>query len=323
MTKRAIVLMAAVLLLLACDATDLTTVFVSEPTEEALDPALAEALDEELPETPTEPQLDEPPPTLPTLTATLPPASPLPPPSPASEPSSVSNPFADALRKAKTASKYRVEFKMLLGATQAGKYQEMVFLDMVGAVAGKNMQLTSKGEMLALLGGDQRTPIEIIVAGGKTYMKGIMLLGMTNPQVWYVQQDSSGAKQFGEFTKPDYYDTFTRDSWNEFKKVRSESLDRLKCDVYACDYKSAQNVAILTLLGTVQNRSDLTTVDKADANIWLCADGYVHKFVLDFQGHNQRNPAEKGTLKINMHLWGYGSPSINIQAPKDALPLPR
>ncbi len=231
------------------------------------------------------------------------------------------NPFADALGKAKSAGKYRIEFAWIFGSTDQGKYQETPFLNMAGEVDGQNAHLTSKGGLLAMFAGDQNATVELIEAGGKTYMKGVTLFGMADPKVWYITDDSS-TSSFKDMGKPDEFKDFTGGKDSDFKKVRSESLDGQSCDVWYYDYKSLQNAAIIGLLGSAKDKNEFGAIDKAEMSIWLCADGYVHKWLLDYAGHDTKNVNDKGALKITGHFWDFNNPTIKVEAPKDAKPMP-
>jgi hypothetical protein len=233
----------------------------------------------------------------------------------------VGNLFGNAVDKAKTASKYRVQFNWIFGGMQNGKYSEQPFFDFTGEVDGKNTHLVSKGGFLAMLGGDNST-IEIVDAGGKEYMKGITMFGTTDPNVWYIQKDTSTTSGFSDFTKPDYFSGFTSDNAGDYKKVGSESLDGQSCGKYQYDLKSLQNSALVGLLGSAQDKTDFSAIDKAEMDVWLCGDGYVHQFVMDYEGHNQNQPDSKAAMKMNIHLWDYNNSSITVTAPANAKPMP-
>lgn len=230
--------------------------------------------------------------------------------------------FASALNKAKTAQKYRVEFAMLFGSTQNGKYSEEPFVDFTGEVDSGNSHFVSKGGLFSLLAGGGT--LEIIEADGKNYMKGISMgLGITDPKVWYVQKDTSSMSGFEDFTKPDYFSGFTGGTKpSDFKKVRTEPLDGQSCDVYNYDFKSVQNAAIVGLMGSAKDKQDFSTIDKAEINVWLCGDGFVHKYTMEYSGHDQKNPNEKGAMKMNSHLWDFNNASIKVTAPAGAKPMP-
>ncbi len=302
-SKKFLILFAAsTLLLMACDASSLISQFLPKGLREQL-----------AQEEPTEESTEAPAATPAAPVATRPPSG---------QPST-GNPFADALSKAKSALKYRVEFAMLFGSTQNGKYSEEAFIDFSGEVDGKNSHFVSKGGIFALLSGGGNAPLEIIEADGKTYMKGISLFGTTDPKVWYIQKDTSSTGGFQEFTKPDYYNGFTgTGKTSDFRKVRSESVDGQSCDVYLYDLKSVQNAAIVGLLGSSQTKNEFAAIDKAESNVWLCGDGFVHKYTLEYAGHDQKNPNDKGAMKINAHTWDFNNAALKVTAPQGAKPMP-
>ncbi len=233
------------------------------------------------------------------------------------------NPFTDALGKAKGATKYRVEFSWVFGGMEKGKYQETPFIDFKGEVDGENSHMTSKGGLMAMLAKDANTPIEIIDAGGKTYMKGVSMFGMTDPKLWYITDDSS-TSSFADFAKPDEYkDWVSGTQSSDIKKVRSEQLDGQSCDVYLYDMKSVQNSMLVGLLGSASDKSDFSAVDKGEMNFWMCGDGFVHKFVLDYEGHDSKDATQKAALKMNWHAWDFNNATISVAAPKDAKPMPK
>ncbi|MBI3741121.1 MAG: hypothetical protein HY257_05130 [Chloroflexi bacterium] len=293
--KFLIVWLAAALMLLACDVSSLVSQFVPQQQAEEEQPT-------DVPPVVVQPTVQ---PKTPTAAANTGP-----------------NPFANALSKAQGATKYRIEFAMLFGATKNGKYAEESFIDFKGEVDGKNTHLTSKGGVLALLAGGGS--LEIIEAGGKTYMKGVTLFGATDPKLWYVTDDQSTTSSFTGFAKPDEFKDLTGGAnANDFKKVRSEAVDGSACDVYLYDFKSLKNSALVGLLGSAQDKEDFGAIDRADVNVWLCNDGYVHKYTLNYEGHNTKTPAEKAALKMTGHIWDFGNATIVVTAPKDAKPLPK
>ncbi len=229
----------------------------------------------------------------------------------------------NSLGNAKTATKYRMEFSWVFGGMQKGTYQEQPFFNMSGETDGSNSHLTSKGGLMAMLGGSDTATIEIIEAGGKTYMKGVTMFGLTDPKSWYITDESS-TSGFKDFAKPDEWSSFTGGSQKDFKKVRSESVDNVSCDVYVYDMKSLQNSALTSMLAMGGNNSgSFSAIDKAEVDVWLCADGFVHKYVVDYEGHDSKDPTQKGALKINSHMWDFNSAAIKVTAPADAKPMPK
>jgi hypothetical protein len=229
--------------------------------------------------------------------------------------------FGDAIGKAKTATKYRMEFTWAFGGMQTGKYQEEPFFNMSGMVDGKNSYLTSKGGLFAMLAADKNSTIEIIDADGKTYMKGITMFGMADPKQWYISDDKSSSG-FKDFAKPDEWRSFAGGKDSDFTKAGSESVDGQSCDIWRYDLKTAQNAAITGLLGSAQDKSSFSAIDKAEVTVSLCADGYVHKYAMNYEGHDAKNANSKGALKINSHMWDFNNSAIVVTAPTGAKPMP-
>ena len=247
-------------------------------------------------------------------------------PAPTKSASGSGNPFLDALTKAKSANKYRVDFSMAFGGVQNGTYKETPFVAFTGEIDGTNSHITSNGGLLSsMMTGSETGKVEVIDAGGTEYMKGASsLMGVIklDPNTWYIATDKT-ASSFADFAKPDEFSSWTGSSnLSDFQKVRSESVDGQGCDVYLYDMKSLKNAALTGLLGSSQSKNDFDSIDRADVNLWLCGDGYVHKYILDYEGHSSKDATQKGALKMNWHVWDVNSPAINIQAPAGAKPMP-
>lgn len=231
------------------------------------------------------------------------------------------NPFADALGKAKSATKYRMQFAMIIGGTTSGKYAEETLFDMTGEVDGKNTRFSSKGGFLALLSGDPNGTVEFLTADNKTYMRGVKMFGLTDPKLWYVTTDNSTSSGMGDFAKPDAFKDFI-DNPTSFKKVGNESVDGQACDIWSGALAGFDATSMLGIFGAGKDAGDIGVVDKSETRIWLCGDGYVHKFSTEFQGHNAKTPTEKGAFKMNGHMWDFNNITIKVTPPTDAKPLP-
>ncbi len=311
MRQRLLVLLAAAaLVMLACNPVSLVTQF----------------LPENLQPTAEEPSQPEEEPTA-AVAATSAPAAQgkiTPAPTKAGVAPSSGNPLTDAANKMKGISKYRVEFQMIMGSTDKGKYTETPFMNFKGEVDGKNSHMSSTGGLMAMLAGDQNATIEFIEADGKSYVKGMGLMGIYDPKLWYVDDNNTGAG-FSSMAKPDEFSDWTAGSKpGDFQKNRSESVDGQSCDVYVNNVKSLPAAAgMLGALGSADSKDAFSAIDKAEMSFWLCGDGFVHKFSLDFQGHDAKNTASKGALKVIGHTWDYNNASISVIAPKDAKTMPK
>ncbi|MCL5950681.1 MAG: hypothetical protein M1132_03010 [Chloroflexi bacterium] len=322
MGKKVLVLLAAsALLIMACDVTSIAARFIPQNVKKQVEdqasgvaPTLA-ALATGVPETVATSN----PMTGPTKAAAATSA----PTKAASSGASTGNLLTDAANKAKGMSKYRMEFSMIFGGMDSGKYQEQPFMNFKGEVDGKNSHFTSTGGIMAMLAGDEKTPLEFIEVDGKSYVKGMGLMGVYDPKVWYIDTNNTGSS-FSSMTKPDDFADWTSGAkTGDLQKVRSESFDGQTCDVYLYNMKSLQNAALVGLLGSASSKSDFGAVDKAEMNFWLCKDGLVHKFTMDYEGHDTKDTTQKSALKMNAHMYAFNDPTIVVQAPKDAKPMPK
>lgn len=238
----------------------------------------------------------------------------------ASTPSS-GNPLTDFVNKTKAATKYRVEFTWVLGTTEKGKYQEQAFMNMQGHVDGKNAYFASKGGLLAIFGGDPNATLEFIEANGKSYVKGMSLFGLADPKQWYITSDSM-ASSMRDFANPDEFRDYAGGKDSDFKKVRTELFDGLSCDVWAYDFKNA-STGFSALLGmTGKDQSDFSAIDVGQTAVWLCADGFVHKWTFELRAHDAKNPNEKGAVIMTARMWDFNNPTLVVTAPPNAKPLP-
>lgn len=239
---------------------------------------------------------------------------------PSNVPSS-GNPFTDLLNKTKTATKYRIEFVWTFGGMEQGKYQEVQFFNMSGMVDGKNSYFTSKGGLMAMLGGDQNATVEFISADGKSYMKGVTMFGMTDPKQWYITDDQTSSS-FRGYADPDEFKQLTGGKDSDFKKVRTESLDGQSCEVWMYDFRNTSGGAFTSLLTMSKDRGDFSVIDLGQTAVWLCGDGFAHRWMLEVRGHDTKNPNEKGALVMSAHMWDFNNPTIIVTAPAGAKPMP-
>jgi hypothetical protein len=236
-------------------------------------------------------------------------------------PSSSGNPFTDFLNKTKSANKYRLEFVWTFGGTDQGKYQETSFFNMSGEVDGSKSHFVSKGGLMAMLGGDQNTPLEFIEADGKSYVKGMSIIPGLDPKAWYITDDSM-ASGFKDFAKPDDFRNYAGGKDSDYKKVRTESLDGQSCDVWLYDFKNIQNAAITGALAMSKDKGEFSAIDTGQVSTWMCGDGFVHKWSFEFRGHDAKDANNKGALIMSAHMWDFNNPTIVVTAPAGAKPMP-
>jgi hypothetical protein len=192
---------------------------------------------------------------------------------------------------------------------------------MTGEVDGTKSRFVSKGGLMAMLGGDQNATVEFIEADGKSYVKGMAIIPGLDPKAWYITDDkmSSG---FRDYAKPDEFKNFTGGKDTDFKKVRTESLDGQSCEVWLYDFKNIQNAAITSALAMGKDKNEFSVIDAGQSAVWLCSDGFVHKWNFELRGHDTKNPNEKGALIMGAHMWDFNNPTIVVTAPAGAKPMP-
>ena len=236
-------------------------------------------------------------------------------------PSSSGNPFTDFLNKTKSANKYRLEFVWTFGGTDQGKYQETSFFNMSGEVDSGKSHFVSKGGLMAMLGGDQNTPLEFIEADGKSYVKGMSIIPGLDPKAWYITDDNM-ASGFKDFAKPDDFRNYAGGKDSDYKKVRTESLDGQSCDVWLYDFKNVQNASITAALAMSKDKGEFSAIDTGQVSTWMCGDGFVHKWSFEFRGHDAKDANNKGALIMSAHLWDFNNPTISVTAPAGAKTMP-
>jgi hypothetical protein len=236
-------------------------------------------------------------------------------------PSSSGNAFTGFLNKTKSANKYRLEFVWTFGGTDQGKYQETSFFNMSGEVDSSKSHFVSKGGLMAMLGGDQNTPLEFIEADGKSYVKGMSIIPGLDPKAWYITDDNM-ASGFKDFAKPDDFRNYAGGKDSDYKKVRTESLDGQSCDVWLYDFKNVQNAAITGALAMSKDKGEFSAIDTGQVSTWMCGDGFVHKWSFEFRGHDAKDANNKGALIMSAHLWDFNNPTISVTAPAGAKTMP-
>jgi len=240
-------------------------------------------------------------------------------PAPTSAPAATGGSILDALNKNKAATKFQMEMSWLIGSTTAGQYKEESFMEFKGKVDGKNLQMTTKSALFAMLTGGGE--LEIIQANNQTYMRGVKLATLTDPKLWYVQKSSTS--DFSDLTSSDMYSDIVKDAKPaDFKKTGTETVDNQPCDVYVYDAKALAVTDLLSGFSALPGQDDLGVTDKAQVTFSLCRDGYVHRTVVEYAGHNAKNVNEKGAMKLSAHMWDHNNPTIVVAAPADAKPMP-
>ena len=243
------------------------------------------------------------------------------------------SPFAEALKKAQTATVYRVQADMkasgalanLSGSTPGtAPTGETSILQMEGSIKDKDSDLKLSGVLTTLIGGflgfDPAEAIEIMTVGGKSFIKGKQQ-GATDSK-WYVLPGGEDGSSSSPVSPNSLLDAFGKSKLDpkQFTKSGTEALDNQQCDVYTGD-KDAVLAAFNAVGNTGSTDFDPSTVDNAEFKFYICGDGYLHQIQMKLDAHTKDKPDEKGTFSLFIHLFDVNDTSINIQAPTDASPI--
>lgn len=249
--------------------------------------------------------------------------------------SGTGNIFSAALEKLKTATSYRVEMEISgqgnLGLTGsetpppdatplASPTQEITLMSVIGEVNGKSAHFTMQGLFAAFLGIDTGKSLQVISTGENNYIHGPVPLLGANEDKWYLLPPNQASVAKPPLTPDTFMSSFTSTGLNpdDFPKTGSETLDNRTCDVYSGD-KAAVEKTFQSISQTT-GIADLSVIDAAEFQFWLCDDAFLHQIRMNISGHSQNKPDQKGTFLMLMHVSDFGS-NISIQAPENAEPL--
>ncbi len=243
--------------------------------------------------------------------------------------------FGAALAKLKNATAYRVELETTgkgslgLGSAETPApnttplppaNQEVTMISMEGEVNGANSHFKLQGLFAAFLGVEPNKSIEVITIGDKSYIHGpIPLLGAAEDK-WYQLDSGEASVAKPPLTPGSFLESFTLTNANasEFKKTATEGLDNRSCDVYSGDKSVIQKAFKDVTQAT--GGEDLSSVDSAEFQFWICDDGFLHQIRMSLEGHEKDKPDQKSSFLIQMHIYDMGT-DIKIEAPPNAEPL--
>jgi hypothetical protein len=210
-----------------------------------------------------------------------------------------------AMTKTKTAPRYRVTLTLNVkqGATS------LFGLDLKGEVNGDDEHYNYA------LGGEQ---IEFVNARGQYFAKGARSIGLPSATKWYsLSQDVADAAR-PPFGAEDLLTSFIAQLPKEnFQPSARESLDGVACQVYRYAPKNLNEAGIANLLSEPE-ASAFGALDPSEIKLWICEDGMLHQLSVDANGHNPRRATDKGTAKMQLHLWDFANAAIKIDAPASA-----
>ncbi len=198
---------------------------------------------------------------------------------------------------------------------------QVALFDMSGAMAGKDSHLVFKGMLAALFGADPAKGIEIMSAGGKTYIRGPMPMFGIPDNDWYVSE-GSGNFSAGVADADDVMSGM-EESLNMpgITKSGVEQLDGMNCDVYVADKEAT--LAALQDLDQAQSQlptsMDLESLEVAETKIWICADGYFHQLKMTLKGKSKTAPSQTMGMRILAHMYDFNG-IVTITPPPNAKP---
>jgi hypothetical protein len=251
-----------------------------------------------------------------------------------------SSPIAAAAQKTTQAAAYRSSAKITVFGAPESWFQhipgvdptkEIVLLDLQGSYRGADSRVTLKGLDALTLGLESGRAIELVTAGGESYLQGpIESLGATEP-VWY----SLGAESGWSYDPLMSVISLGTIESGKLSKLRDAKLDGRSCAIYGADKAAALN-AIMLLMSPDSTGSELRAllarVVQGSAEIWSCDDGRIHQidaaFDLNCTCSTDQQTAyvaapsgpKIANYRMQLRLYDFDA-SIVIEAPRDAVSL--
>ena len=163
--------------------------------------------------------------------------------------------------------------------------------------------------------------LDIVFSQNNVYMRG--KLENETQLRWYKlsPQDAQGMS----FTPTNLLAPMSEAAYgdNAFSKSGSETLGAQTCDVYTGSRAAFDavfpKIAQSALLS--EETLALETIDRADFQVSVCADGKVYRIAYNFDAHSKTDASKKGSFTFDAQLADYDA-DIKIQAPSDAVDMP-
>jgi hypothetical protein len=224
--------------------------------------------------------------------------------------------LSQAVDKTRAATTYRIEFKLDTGTFDNGQATVQPFMAFNGEVKGDTNHMTYNGSAFTdMLGGGNR--VEMISTENKTFLKGSRLFGFAEPDRWYYLPDSAISKP--PFDVEDILRLAGSDL-SAAQPIGDANVDGQLCQLWRLDFKS-QAESLLDLATTPDSKEDFSVTDSAEARFTECLDGYVHAMQWNVQSHSSTNPADKGTIAVNAHLYDFNAANIVVTPPAEAIEI--
>ncbi len=222
--------------------------------------------------------------------------------------------LSDALANTHGARTYRITLDITTAASSADKSTSDVFLSLDGVVLGASSHITySKGSVNDLLGGGDL--IEVINIEQRTYMRGSTLFGGSDPRAWYVLPDSEMTRiPFDAW----YLLTLAGIDGRSARASGAESRDGMSCTVWTARF-AANAIKLLELSAPQEATTDFSAIDRADARMLVCPDGFLHAMDFDVSAHIPDRPADHYSTAIRLRLFDFNARTLIVAAPSGAI----
>ncbi len=199
--------------------------------------------------------------------------------------------------------------------TQAGAPIHQPGVSAQGEENGQNQHLAISG---IITRSGQPGTYEFIKLEGITYTKGLGGIPGVNPAQWY-----RFPKELGNVTRdaPSIKSLLTDFQVEDFHHANFVSSGKESLDGQTCNVWSAQNAKLAQGFIGIANNSEasnqLQVLDNSEFQVWVCADGYLHRITALAQGHNPNAINNKASVQLTLHIYDQNA-DIKITPPPNA-----
>lgn len=195
-----------------------------------------------------------------------------------------------------------------------------------GEQSGTELHYALKGFMASLIGifsgfDPDKNELEITRVKDALYMRGT--LENETQARWYTIPAQDAASM--TFAPQELMSPFAKTTYSggAFSKTGSETLNGQLCNIFSATRASFDAVFPLISKAAVLNQDIVSaeTVDRAEFQVSVCADGYAHRVKYNFDAHSKNDATKKGFFTFEAQLSDFDA-NIIIQAPADSIALP-
>ncbi|MEI7771122.1 MAG: hypothetical protein WCI67_14105 [Chloroflexales bacterium] len=231
------------------------------------------------------------------------------------------------VQNASAARSYRAEVSMsgngTAGAVSLGSPQAPAeVMGMEGAFSGADYRFTLTGFVTALYGGSSATGIQVVHVAGQDYIHGPLAVIGAFRDAWYRLPPTRAALATPPLYPAGLLALVAQSgvSPTGFSPAGQEQLDRQRCQRFRGD--RAASLAILKSLGDSGLPVDTVSehIDRVAADLWVCADGYLHQVRLAFAGATPAQKPQPFDFTISMRMYDFAA-DVGVAAPDTALDI--